>query len=90
MTIDTETSHLRMRLRLPGVKFDRVAKAAGVSWDAVRNIASGIGDPKESTLLAVERGLDRLELSINPATRADGHVGDLHSSQPNTFETDAP
>jgi len=58
MTISSEIAHLRALLNARGVKIDRIAKKAGLSWCAVKAVADGTGDPKGSTLCAIESAMD--------------------------------
>lgn len=52
MTIKSGIHRVRSWLRTPGINRRRVAEATRLNWHAVNNALSG--DPKLSTLLAIE------------------------------------
>lgn len=74
MTISQGIHRARSYLQVPGVNRAKVAEAAGLNWHAVNNLLTG--DPRLSTLLAIERVIppDFVAPEEAPASHPEGRA----------------
>ncbi|HAE01327.1 MAG TPA: hypothetical protein DCG04_07675 [Rhodospirillaceae bacterium] len=80
------TAQIRAGRSLLNIKQSELAKAAGVSLATLNNIERGIGDPRASTLEALERAL--FQAGVETETDGSTETVRLHRlARPSAYET---
>ena len=77
---------LKAARALLGVRQSELAKAAGISLATLNNFERGIGDPRASTIAAIERSLARGGISFTSAGEFEG-VTLRKIQRPSAFDT---
>lgn len=79
-------SQIRAARAIVSAKQSELAKAAGISLATLNNIERGVGDPRTSTLEAIERALNRAGVEISDDTTRET-VTLLRVERPQAFDT---
>lgn len=77
---------MRAARAMINVKQRELAKSAGISLATLNNIERGVGDPRTSTLEAIERALTAAGLSFADDDRSES-VELIRLARPNAFDT---